>query len=103
MSKFFMTGLLAGGANFTDFSGILSDLFDSMFTPLIAIASSLAVIWGVYLGLKYWRSGGDENKRKEAKSAVISFVIGIVVIFLVAVGAPILITALSEWMATNVG
>lgn len=96
-----LTTLLAA-PNFNDFSSILSDLFGSMFTPLIAIASSLAVIWGVYLGLKYWRSGGDENKRKEAKSAVVSFVVGIVVIFLVAVGAPILITALSEWMSSQI-
>lgn len=93
---------LLAAPNFNDFSGILSDLFESMFTPLISIASALAVIWGVYLGLKYWRSGGDENKRKEAKSAVVSFVVGIVVIFLVAVGAPILIRALSEWMSSQI-
>lgn len=99
MNNFLVTMLAAGGANFNDFSKVLADLFDSMFTPLIAIASSLAVIWGVYLGLKYWRSGGDENKRKEAKSAVVSFVVGIVVIFIVAVGAPLLITALSQWVS----
>lgn len=88
---------LLAAPNFNDFSGILSDLFESMFTPLISIASALSVIWGIYLGLKYWRSGGDENKRKEAKSAVVSFVIGIIIIFAVAVGAPILISALVEW------
>lgn len=93
---FSFSNLLAA-PNFNDFSGILSDLFESMFTPLVAIASALSVIWGIYLGLKFWRSGGDENKRKEAKSAVVSFVIGIIIIFAVAVGAPILISALVEW------
>lgn len=101
MTSLVLKSLLAANANFNDFSSTLSELFDSMFTPLIAIASSLAVIWGVYLGLKYWRSGGDENKRKEAKSAVISFVVGIIVIFVIAVAAPILITALSEWVASH--
>lgn len=93
---------LLAAPNFNDFSGILSDLFESMFTPLISIASALSIIWGIYLGLKYWKSGGDENKRKEAKTAVVSFVVGIVVIFVVAVGAPILIRALSEWMSSQI-
>lgn len=80
-----------------DFGTAIADLFDSMLDPLITIALSLCAIWGVYLGFKFWRSGGDENKRKEAKSAVFSFIIGIVVIFAVVVGGPILIRALSMW------
>jgi hypothetical protein len=99
ISAVFSTVLLAANdTQFTEFGTVLSDLFDSMFTPLIAIAVSLCAIWGCYLGFKFWRSGGDENKRKEAKNAVASFVIGVVVIFVVAVAAPLLITALQEWM-----
>lgn len=90
--------LAADTANFNQFGTVLSDLFDSMFTPLISIAVALTAIWGVYLGFKFWRSGGDENKRKEAKNAIWSFIIGIVVIFVVAVAAPLLISALSTWM-----
>lgn len=65
---------------FKTFGDTLAGLFDSMFTPLIAIAVSLCAIWGIYLGFKFWKSGGDENKRKEAKtqyglslSALLSF------------------------------
>lgn len=101
MKNFLIFTILAA-PNFNDFSGILSDLFQSMFKPLVAVASALSVIWGLYLGLKFWRSGGDENKRKEAKSAVASFVIGIIIIFAVAVGAPILISALVEWYQAQV-
>ena len=90
--------LAADNATFKEFGDTLSDLFETMFTPLISIAVALCAIWGVYLGFKFWRSGGDENKRKEAKNAVWSFVIGIVVIFLVAVAAPLLIGALTNWM-----
>lgn len=86
---------------FNQFGDVLAGLFGSMFPALITIAVSLCAIWGCYLGFKFWRSGGDENKRKEAKSAIASFVIGVVVIFLVAVAAPILISALSEWMTNN--
>lgn len=91
--------LLAATTNeFSTFGNVLSDLFDKMFVPCISIAISLCAIWGVYLGFKFWRSGGDENKRKEAKNSVWYFIIGIVVIFVVAVAAPLLIGALSEWM-----
>lgn len=84
---------------FKSFEEALTGLFNQMFTPLIAIATALSVLWGIWLGLKWWRSGGDENKRKEAKSAVLSFVLGTIIIFAVAVGAPLLIGALSEWMS----
>ena len=83
---------------YNDFASALSGMFDDMFTPLITIASALAAVWGIYLGIKFWLSAGDENKRKEAKSAIISFIVGTVVIFAVAVGAPLLIVALTTWL-----
>lgn len=90
--------ILAATNEFNEFGEVLSGLFDKMFTPLISIAVALCAIWGLYLGLKFWKSGGDENKRKEAKNAVWMFVIGIIVIFVVAVAAPLLIGALTNWM-----
>lgn len=90
--------IAATGADFKEFGDVLSSLFDSMFTPLISIAIALTAIWGFYLGFKFWRSSGDENKRKDAKQSLIAFIVGIFVIFLVAVAAPLLITALSTWM-----
>lgn len=72
-------------------------LINGMWAPCVAIASALAVAWGLYLGIKYWLSAGDEQKKKSAKSSIISFVVGIVVIFVVAVGAPIAIASLTQW------
>ncbi len=86
---------------FQEVGKVLQGLFNELFSPLLAIAVSLCAIWGVYLGFKFWRSGGDEGKRKEAKNAVVSFVIGVFVIFIVAVGAPFLIAALKTWMTNN--
>ena len=80
-----------------DITKTFTDLIDSMFVPLIAIATAVAVLWGIYIGLKWWRSAGDEQKRKEAKSATISFIIGLIVMFAFAVGAPMLISALNDW------
>lgn len=92
------TKILLAAGEFNDFAKKLSDLFNGMFTPLITIVVSLVAVWGVYLGVKFARSSGDENKRKEAKTAVLHFVIGIVVIFAVAGAAPLLIYGLQEWL-----
>lgn len=92
---------LSSEADFTDLSDTISDLIGSMWVPCVAVASTLAVAWGVYLGIKYWMSAGDEQKKKSAKSSIISFVIGVIVIFVVAVAAPLGIGALSEWVRSN--
>lgn len=97
----FMSNLLAAAPNWGDFSKTIKSLFDSMFTPLLTIVISLTAIWGLYLGVKFARSAGDENRRKEAKNAIVSFVIGVIVIFLVAGAAPLLIGALSEWLSST--
>lgn len=92
---------LSAEADFSDLSDTITDLIQSMWVPCVAVASALAVAWGIYLGVKYWMAAGDEQKKKSAKSSIISFVIGIIVIFVVAVGAPIGISALSEWVSAN--
>ena len=92
----------SSGGDFKEVSEVLSELFDSMFAPLISIAVSLCAIWGVYLGFKFWRAD-DEKKQKEAKDGVKHFIVGIIVIFMVAVAAPLLITALSQWMQQTQG
>lgn len=88
-------------AEFEDISTAINELINQMWVPCLAVASALTVIWGVYLGFKFWSAAGDEQKKKSAKSAVISFVVGIIVIFVVAVGAPMLIGAMSTWMNDN--
>ena len=92
---------LSAEADFTDLSDTITDLIQSMWVPCVAVASALAVAWGIYLGIKYWTSAGDEQKKKSAKSAIISFVVGVIVIFVVAVGAPLGIGALTEWVSAN--
>lgn len=103
MNKFLSVFLpfLSAEADFSDLSDTIIDLIQSMWVPCVAIASALSVVWGIYLGIKYWTSAGDEQKKKSAKSAIISFVVGVIVIFIVAVGAPMAIAALSEWVSSN--
>ena len=96
-----MTLLAADGADFSDLSDTIVELINSMWVPCVAIASALAVAWGIYLGIKYWLASGDEQKKRSAKSSLISFGVGIIIIFVVAVGAPLGIGALSEWVSAN--
>lgn len=88
----------AANPSWGSFVDAVEGFINSLFGPLVSIAVALSVIWGVYLGIKYWRAAGDENKLKEAKKAIISFIIGIVVIFVVAVVVPIIIAALVTWL-----
>ncbi len=83
--------------SFDEISSAIKDLINQMWTPCLSIAGGLTLLWAIYLGWKFWVAGGDETKKKSAKSAIISFVIGIFVIFAVAVGAPMAIGALSTW------
>ena len=87
---------LIAAESFDDISAAVKDLINQMWTPCLVVAGALTLLWGVFLG-KFWIAGGDEAKKKSAKSAVISFVVGILVIFAVAVGAPMAIGALSTW------
>ncbi len=96
-----MTFLSAEGADFTELSDAITGLINSMWVPCVAVASAFAVAWGLYLGIKYWLSAGDEQKKRSAKSSLISFVVGTIIIFVVAVGAPMGIGALTEWVKSN--
>lgn len=88
--------------SWTTFEQAIEGFISSLLNPLLAIAISASAIWGIYLGIKWWRAAGDENKRKEAKNAIISFIIGILVIFLVIVVVPIVVSALVAWANGNV-
>lgn len=99
MNAFLATvmSFLSSSGDFGDVSDAINDLIGKMWTPCLAVAGSLAGIWGLYLGIKFWTAAGDEQKKKSAKSALISFIIGIIVIFAIAVGAPMGIAALATW------
>lgn len=96
-----LVNLFAAGESFNDFSSILKDLIKQMWAPCIGIASALTLLWGLYIGWKFWSAGGDEQKKKSAKGALVSFGVGLVVIFVIAAGAPIFIAALSNWLSDS--
>lgn len=96
-----LVNLIATGETFNDFATILKDLIQQMWKPCIGIASAMTILFALYLGWKFASTGGDEQKKKSAKAALTQFGIGILVIFVVAVGAPIVIGALVTWGGDN--
>lgn len=68
-----------------------------LFLFVIALAA-VVVIWGAYIGIKIAIAHRNEEKIN-ARDMVKNLIIGIVIIFVVAMGAPLLINGLSAWVS----
>ena len=60
----------------------LQSLMDSFWIYIVMALAAVVVIWGAYVGIKI----------------AIAHIIGIVIIFVIAMGAPLLINGLSAWV-----
>ena len=59
--------------------------------------AAVVVIWGVYVGIKIAIAHKNEEKIN-ARDMVKNLIVGIVIIFVIAMGAPLLINGLSAWV-----
>ena len=75
----------------------LQSLMDSFWVYIVIALAAVVVIWGAYIGIKIAIAHRNEEKIN-AKDMVKQLVIGIVIIFVVAMGAPLLINGLSAWV-----
>lgn len=55
------------------------------------------MVWGAYIGIKIAIAHRNEEKIN-ARDMIKNLIIGIVIIFVVAMGAPLLINGLSAWV-----
>ena len=74
----------------------IDGLMDKFWVYAIAILSIVVVVWGIYIGVKVIMANKNEEKIN-AKAMIKNLLIGIVVIFVIAVGAPLLIESLKSW------
>ncbi len=63
---------------------------------MLALAA-VVVVWGAYVGIKIAIAHRNEEKIN-SREMVKSLIIGIIIIFVVAMGAPLLINGLSAWV-----
>ena len=75
----------------------LQTLMDSFWIYIVMALAAVVVIWGAYVGIRIAVAHRNEEKIN-ARDMVKSLVIGIIIIFVVAMGAPLLINGLSAWV-----
>ena len=75
----------------------LKALMDSFWMYIVIALAAVVVVWGAYIGIKIAIAHKNEEKIN-ARDMVKNLIIGIVIIFVVAMGAPLLINGLSAWV-----
>ena len=75
----------------------LSEFMDSFWIYIVMALAAVVVIWGAYVGIRIAVAHRNEEKIN-ARDMVKNLIIGIVIIFVVAMGAPLLINGLSAWV-----
>ena len=97
-----MTNLLAAATLNEGLAGIvtkLSELMNSFWIYIVLAMAAVVVVWGAYVGIKIAIAHKNEDKIN-SRDMVKSLIIGIIVMFVIAVGAPLLIEGLSAWVGT---
>ena len=98
-----MTNLLAAATLNEGLAGIvtkLNELMNSFWIYIVLAMAAVVVVWGAYVGIKIAIAHKNEDKIN-SRDMVKSLIIGIVVMFVIAVGAPLLIEGLSAWVGTE--
>lgn len=75
----------------------LEELMNSFWIYIVMGLAAIVVIWGAYVGIKIAIAHRNEEKIN-ARDMIKNLIIGIVIIFVVAMGAPLLIKGLSAWV-----
>lgn len=75
----------------------LKSLMDSFWIYIVIALAAVVVIWGAYIGIKIAIAHKNEEKIN-ARDMIKNLIIGIIIIFVVAMGAPLLINGLSAWV-----
>lgn len=95
-----MTNLLAATTLNGNLQGIitkLNELMNSFWIYIVLAMAAAVVVWGAYIGIKVAIAHRNEDKIN-ARGMVKSLIIGIVIMFVIAMGAPLLINGLSAWV-----
>ena len=97
-----MNTLLAAGLNenLAEIVGKLQTLMDSFWIYIVMALAGVVVVWGAFVGIKIAIAHKNEEKIN-ARDMVKNLIIGIIIIFVVAMGAPLLINGLSAWVTAQ--
>lgn len=94
-----MSQLLAAtlDGNLAEIVSNLSTLMDSFWIYIVLAMAAVVVVWGAYIGIRVAIANRNEDKIN-ARGMVKSLIIGIIIMFVIAMGAPLLTNGLSAWV-----
>ena len=100
---FIMVNLLAATTLNESLAGIvakLNELMNSFWIYIVLAMAAVVVVWGAYIGIRVAIANRNEDKIN-ARGMVKSLIIGIIIMFVIAMGAPLLINGLSAWVGID--
>jgi len=98
-----MQNLLAAATLDGNLQGIvtkLNELMDSFWIYIILAMAAVVVVWGAYIGTRVAIANRNEDKIN-ARGMVKNLIIGIIIMFVIAMAAPLLINGLAAWVGTS--
>ena len=78
----------------------LNELMDSFWLYIVLAMAAVIVVWGAYIGIKIALAHRNEDKIN-SRDMVKNLIIGVVIMFVIAMGAPLLINGLAAWAGTE--
>ncbi|MBR3806331.1 MAG: hypothetical protein IKJ13_05805 [Clostridia bacterium] len=78
----------------------LQELMNSFWIYIVLALAAVVVVWGAYVGIKIAIAQRNEEKIN-SRDMIKNLIIGIVIMFVVAMGAPLLINGLSAWVSAD--
>ena len=76
----------------------IDELIDSVWVYVVIALASVVVVWGAYIGIKIIIANKNDEKIN-ARDMVKQLIVGIVIMFVLAVGLPLLINGLISWFS----
>lgn len=78
----------------------LNELMNSFWIYIVMALAAIIIVWGAYVGIKIAIAHKNEEKIN-ARDMIKNLIIGIIIIFVVAMGAPLLIKGLGAWVNSS--
>ena len=98
-----MMNLLAAATLNESLGGIvttLNELMDSFWIYIVLAMAAVVVVWGAYVGIKIAIAHRNEDKIN-SRDMIKNLIVGIVIMFVIAMGAPLLIEGLGAWVGIS--
>ena len=98
-----MNNLLAAASLNDSLGGIvtkLNELMNSFWIYIILAMAAVVVVWGAIIGIRIAIAHKNEDKIN-ARGMVKSLIIGVIIMFVIAMAAPLLINGLAAWLGTS--